>query len=179
MAIANRAKLVESLIFAGSVGVVALLIVSVGLLTDVRRGSLERESLSILAKRPISSASYKARDPDFSRLYRIGGKGEALYGALLSIRSTKGSALAAALFSPNGELQAIRLIGADLGRQPYSRESWFADFLGRGGASPFPSSKDEARNPAAVSGATESFLVMGKVLERASAAVRDAAEAHR
>jgi hypothetical protein len=175
MALPSKTRLIENLIFAAAVGLAALVLASLGLLSDIRRESFERDSLSSLAKRPIGMAAIRAGDRETTRVYRIGGKGEALYGAVLSVRSSKGAALVAALFSPDGELQAARSIDEDLAGQPYSRDSWFADFLGRGGASPFPAQATEARSPAAVSGATESFMATGAALERASALVRRAA----
>ncbi|HOX32806.1 MAG TPA: hypothetical protein PLB91_10765 [Spirochaetales bacterium] len=177
MAAANKSGLAENLAFAGALGVLALALVATGLFVDARRSAFEREALSALAKRPISGSSRQTGDPDFTRLYRIGGKGQALYGAVLSLRTSRGLALLASLFSTDGELQSIRLLGENLRSQPYSREGWAANFLGRGGPSPYPATRDETRQPEAVSGATESFLAQRELLERASAAVRQAAEA--
>lgn len=163
MSAEKKKRLMESLVFAAALGIVAVLLCSAGLLVDVRRSAFEREVLSGLAQRPIASAYTKTSDPCFSRIYRVGGKGDPLWGVVISLRERHGAAMAAALFTPNGELQVLRIIGASDLRQEYLDDAWPSSFLGKGGSSPYPISKDAALASDTFVRASEAIRLEAKV----------------
>jgi len=175
MAVKGKKAFVEAIAFASAMGVLGAALIGAEAFEESQGAAFERSTLSSLAHRPGASVAVASRDPHFGRIFRVGTKGDALFGLFLSIRTTHGAALAAALFAPSGELQAVRLLGTNAAGQPSENEGWFADFLGRGGASAYPASRMAARSPSAISGASESFFVAAETFGRASEAVRAAA----
>jgi len=176
MATSKKRALVEGLLFAGAMGLLALCVALVGMLEVDRRSAFDKESIASLAKRPISSKTVASRTGSGTRVFRIGGKGEPLFGLVLPLRDSRGSSMIAALFAPDGRLEAARLLYESPSSREASTGDWLADLVGRGGSSPYPASKREAPYPEAVSGATESFLAATSALGEASEAVRRAAQ---
>jgi|GEM_PF-1843651 len=168
----KKELLVENLLIAGAAGLLAFLVAAASFLVTANDVARERAALSDLAGRPITAAPVRIDDPAILRLYRIQGQGPQLYGAALALESRRGTALAVALVAANGELQAVSLMDANSSRSPFTRVGWFADDLGKGGETPFPSDLGGVRSPAVLSGATESFFLTSTVFERLSKAVR-------
>jgi hypothetical protein len=177
MSTERQERIVENLAVAASIGIISLIVSAVAMLCEAGESSRERAVLQQLAGRAVSASPSPVFDPAFARIHTMGSGRTALYGAFLAFRSRSGIAIAAAIFSREGELETIRLLDASSLRAPFAREDWFVDFLGRGGQTPFPRSGAASRSPEAVSGASESFVGTGAVLERASDAVRRVAEA--
>ena len=171
MARTKKESLVENLLVALAMGLLALLVA--GVILVVKSGSIARERavLSDLAGRPVAAQPATVDDPSIRRLYRLPGQGPTLFGAVIDLDSRSGSAVVAAVVAADGQIQSVRIIDTSSPRAPFVGADWFASFLGRGGDRPFPSRTD-ARHLAAVSGATESFLETGAVLGRLSVAVR-------
>lgn len=175
MARQNTTPFLENLVFAVAMGLLAVALITAGYLVDARRSTYERRALAALAKRPTTSVAAGTRVAGFGRIYRIGGKGDTVFGLVLSLRTSRGAAIAAALFTPDGELEAVRILSTSEARQPYESNGWFAGFLGKGGRVTYPALNAASMNVSAVSGASESFIVATQRLEEASSAVRLAA----
>ncbi|HUW41257.1 MAG TPA: hypothetical protein VMV90_09610 [Rectinemataceae bacterium] len=171
MARTKKEILVENLLVACAMGLLALLVA--GVIFVAKSGSIARERsvLSDLAGRPVAAQPVAIDDPSIRRLYRLLGQGPALFGAVIDLDSRSGSAVVAAVVAADGQIQSIRLIDISSPRAPFAAAAWFANFIGRGGDRPFPSRVD-AQNIAVVSGATESYLETGAALGRLSVAVR-------
>lgn len=172
MASGGKRNLVEGLVFAGAMGLVALVLVLLGMLADSRRSAFERDALYALAKRPLSGKAAERGSPELPRIYRLPSRGKTSFGLVLPLRDSKEASLAAAILAADGELEAIRLLGSSPASREEGGPAWLQSLVGSGGSTPYPSSKEEAKNADAVSGSTESFLAAAASLERASAAVR-------
>lgn len=166
----------ENLLMAAIAGLLAVLAAVTILI--VRSSDVTREcaALSSLSGRPVAAKALQIDDPAILRLYRVQGQGPSLFGASLTLESRSGTALAVALVAPDGELKAVSLMDTTGARSPFTQAGWFADELGKGGSSPYPSDIAASRSPAALSGATESFLQTTAVFQRLSDTVRTLAK---
>ena len=173
----QKRGVIENLAFAGALGAIALALVGAGVFVDYRRSEFERSSLSALAKRPIPRGAIATHDPDFARMYRVGGKGPVMLGAILSFRTARGAALSAALFAPDGELEAFRVIDASPAMLPKGSVDLVESLVGKGGRFEYPSAKDGNKAQAGSTEATEVIMAATRTLRRASAAARSSAEA--
>jgi len=176
MARTTKELMVENLLTSVALGLLAVVVASVTLIVRSSEVSREQAVLSDLAGRPVSSAPVAGADPHILRLYRVGGTGPVLYGASLSLDSPSGVAMVATILGADGQLQALKVYDATGIRSPFTRADWFSDYLGKGGAAPYPSSPAASRNPSAVSGASESYLLNSDVLTDLSERVRSLAK---
>jgi len=179
MASGSRERILENLAIAAILSFLVLLAATASFLADAAAVDRERGALSGLAGgSAVESAPSEFADHDFHRIYRINGGGGTSFGAVFTLGSASGTVLAAAIFSPQGELDAVKALGDCAPRLAEAGPQWFSDFLGKGSTQAYPASKGASRRPAAVSGATESLLSTGETLSRLSAAVRAAAKEH-
>jgi hypothetical protein len=168
----RKESIVENLAAAAIMGFIALLLISAALLLESSSSGRDRASIAELAGKPVTAKARLVDDPSFSRIFPIPGKPGGEYGSVFSLVSRSGSARAAALFSGNGELEAIRVIETGSARLDFDDPDWFSGFLGKGGSDPVPTRRALSRDPAAISGASESFAETSAVLTRLSTCVR-------
>jgi hypothetical protein len=152
----------ENLAVASAIGFIAVVVAAASLFADSSASA--DESSAIVALGGGSSTGAKSfDDPAFSRVHAVSG-GSAPYGAVLSLRDRRSALRAALLFKGDGTVAAARELGHD------PAPAWLDGLVGMAGPSALPSSKAEAADPDAVSGATESFLAWADAVGRASKA---------
>ncbi|MGO8692353.1 MAG: hypothetical protein ACLQMF_01660 [Rectinemataceae bacterium] len=172
MAPTKKETMVENILVACAMGLLALLVAGVILVVDSGSISRERAALSDLAGRPVSALPLAVDDSSIRRLYRLEGQGPQLFGAVVDFDSRVGSVVTVALVGADGELQSIRIIDENSPRSPFAAVNWFASFIGRGGDKPYPARTVDVRDSDILTGATESFLDASAILGRLSDAVR-------
>jgi hypothetical protein len=165
---------IRNVLFAISMGALALVLALFSMLADIRRTTADREMLATFSKRPAATTASATRGPFNPPVYRLGGKGEALFGTVLRFRISGGALIAAALFYPDGELKTIRTINASRTLDEHLLSDSFQGFVGKGGSEPYSLARRNAT-------ATEELPEMGErdiaillALDEASAAVRSA-----
>lgn len=173
----QKDALLENLAVASVFALLALLVASLSFVVEGGEIDSERSSIAVLSgAEPSSSALAEkplmASDSAFKHVFSLQKAGQKVYGAVLALGSLRRGTRVAVIVAPNGELLGARCLDANSAGLPYAEDGWFADFLGKGGDKPYPSSKVEARSPDAVSGSTESFLDTAGALGRLSAFVR-------
>ena len=173
---ARKETLAENAVAAAFLGLLAVLVAAAGLLVGSGAEREERKALAELSGRRVAPLAMAVGGQDFERVYVLEGKGARRYGAVALVGTPRGSALAAFVLAADGELEAAKLLGEGTAGQPYSREGWFSEFLGRGAERAYPRTKAASRSPEALSGATESFAATADLLASLSAAVRRVAE---
>lgn len=156
--------LLENLWAAALLGLLAILLGAASLVVDSASERKERAQLQVFASSKISPEAIKGRLPGTPRFYQVSRHGRRLYASVISIGDTRSLVRAAVFLSPDGRIDSVEALEVLPVDAVYGREGWFADFLGKGGDSPFPSSKADSRRPEALSGATESYLVTSAVL---------------
>ncbi len=169
---ARKVSLVENLAAAAIMGFLSLLLVTAILLTESAASSRERVLIADLAGRSVTAKPSAIDDPACSRVFPLPGKNGDEFGAVIYMRSRSGTGRAAALFAGSGQLEAIRLVDGDSARLDFDQGDWFSSFLGKGADDAYPRQAASARDPAAVSGASESFAETAGILERMSLLIR-------
>lgn len=154
----------ENLSAAALLGLLALLVAAASLVLDSSSERKERAELQTFVSSRIGDAEVRSDSPGWRRIYEVNRHGKRLYAAIVTIGDSRGLVRAAAFVSPEGRLDSIEALQVVPQDAPYSRDGWFADFLGKGGDSPFPSARSDSRRPEAISGATESYLITAEAL---------------
>lgn len=158
----------ENLSAAALLSLLALLVAAASLVLDSGSERKERAELQTFVSSRIGDEEIRSDSPDWRRIYAVSRHGKRLYAAIVTIGDSRGLVRAAAFVSPEGRLDSLEALQVVPQDAPYARDGWFADFLGKGGDSPFPSARSESRRPEAISGATESYLITSEALGRLS-----------
>jgi hypothetical protein len=143
---AIRDKIKENLAVGAALGVLTLMVALLSVVADSSSTSFEKAAFTAAAEN-VAVAS-RVDDPDFRYVYLVRGTAENTYGVVFSERSRDASALFSALFSTQGELRELKLLGSCASRLP-----------------------EDAR------AALDSIAGLGDTLDRAAKAARAAAEA--
>jgi hypothetical protein len=132
-----RKKIAENLAVALALGFLTLIVAALSLLADARESAAEKEAF---APAPAATTALsRIDDPSFDRVYQIHDASGISYGTVLALRSPDDSALVGAIFSPQGELRDLRILGSCASRLPADAKEALGDFVGA----------DEALNRAA------------------------------
>lgn len=158
----------ENLAVASAIGFIAIVVAAAALFAESASIAEERSAIAFLSKGSVRADPMRFDDPAFSRVHSISG-GSAPFGAILSLPTRQGALRTALLFRKDGSVAAASALG------PGPAPAWLKLLVGTGGTSATPSSKSDAADPDAVSGATESFLDVADAIGRASASVAEAA----
>lgn len=118
----KRERLLENLAVAAAIGVLLLLVAAVDLFSRSAERAGEGEVLAASFSAAEASAVLETDDPSFARIYALRRSAPA-YGAILSLRTSEGSARVAALFSPQGELRELRLVDSFADRLSEDRQA--------------------------------------------------------
>jgi hypothetical protein len=170
MSVDARERTMENLAVASAIGFIAIVVAAASLFSESAVAEGERSAIAALGGGTVRAEAARFDDPSFSRIYSISG-GAAPYGAVLSLPGKRGPALRAALlFREDGAVSVARALG------PEPAPAWLDQIAGIGASSPAPSSKAEAPDPDAVSGATESYLSGAEAAGRAAAAAASFAD---
>lgn len=164
----KKALLLENLSAAALLGLLGLLVAAASMVLDSASERRERAEIQAFSSTKIVGDALRGSGPGSSGIYVVSRHGKRLYAAIVSIGDHRGLVRAAVFVSPDGRIdsvEALQIVPADA---PFAREGWFADFLGKGGNSPFPEFRLDSRKPELVSGATETYLGTSKTLERLS-----------
>lgn len=172
----GKDSLLENLSAAALLGLLALLVASASLIIDSNVQRQEKLDLARIAGARVVGDAITGSGAS-ARIYPLVRRDRPYYGTMASIGDGRASARVVAVFTADGRLDSIRLLGQVPADAPFGREGWFADFLGKGADDGFPSAKGESRKPDAVSGATDSYLATSQALARLSERVRSAADA--
>jgi len=170
-----RVPAAENLAFALGMGFLALVLAVFGMLADMRRTTSEKEEIVALSKRPIVS-TVAARGSIGMRVHRLGGKGEALFGAILPLRFSEGALMAAALFRPDGELKTIRAAGESRALDKKEIAALLQGFVGWDGRNPGSGVGRPTGKAGQAWETRERGIVVALALENAAHAVRSAAK---
>ncbi len=171
MASDRKESIVENLAVAAIMAFLALIMAVASLIVESAETARERSALEALAGAKLSAAPLAFDDPSFKRVFTTQAQGTKLYATALRLRSRTGVALAAALFSRDGKLTAIRPIYAEGEGLRFDDHSWFSSFLGKDLSADGSASRGQV--PAdALSGATESYIETSRALGRLSNAIR-------
>jgi hypothetical protein len=164
MSVDARERTMENLAVASAIGFIAIVVAAASLFSESAVAEEERSAVAALGGGTVRAEAARFDDPAFSRVYSISG-GSAPHGAVLGLTGKRGPALRAALlFRGDGAVAVARALG------PEPSPAWLDLIAGIGANSPAPSSKSEAPDPDAVSGATESYLSWAEAAGRAAAA---------
>ena len=167
-------RLAQDLLFAVSLGLAGLLMALVGTLTATHRESVEKTAISVLTKRPILGTYRSDSANESSSIFRLGGKGEALYASVLRINTTVGGLAAIALFHPDGALKSLTLLESSAIDAKAGLDQLSQKFAGKGADEPFSRGGLSATRTNAFSEVGPNSDAFAASLQRASDAVRNA-----
>jgi hypothetical protein len=128
MAAGKREKMMENLAMASVLGFLAFVVGAASLAAESNSESADRAVLA-RAGASIGLAS-RSDDPSFDRVFRIQDDSTVSFGAVLTFRSPKGSALVGARFSKKGELLGLSFIGSCSSRLPPRPQDIVGEFPG-------------------------------------------------
>jgi hypothetical protein len=163
MPVEARERTMENLAVASAIGFIAIVVAAASLFAESAVAEGERAAVAALGGGTVQAEAARIDDPAYSRIFAISG-GSAPYGAVLSLPGRQGPALRAVLlFRRDGAVLAARALGTE------PAPAWLDQIAGIRANSPAPSTKAEAPDPDAVSGATESYLSWIDAAARAAA----------
>jgi hypothetical protein len=111
MAKGRREALIENLAVASAIGLLAVFVAAASFVTDSRVSIREGAALASTFSLSDAVLAGHVDDPCFERVFSARDGESAVYGTIISLRSSGSSILAAALFSPLGELRGLRSLG--------------------------------------------------------------------
>jgi len=126
VALDRRERIIENLAVASALGFLTLIVATASLVVDSR--SLAEEQALIAPAETSLAIAGRAGDAFFDRVYKIKGDAGPVYALMINLRSSSGSAWAAARFSPKGELLELRLLGSCASRLPTDAQGLLASF---------------------------------------------------
>jgi len=132
MAVDKRERAMENLAVASVLGFLAFIVGALSFAADSNSIAVERAAFD-QDGRVVVLAGH-ADDPAFDRVFRIQSDSSLAFGAVLTFRSPQGSALVGALFSPDGDLLELRLLGSCASRLPEKAQDLIGAFPGAGEA---------------------------------------------
>jgi hypothetical protein len=123
-----REMIVENLAVASALGFLALIVAALALVDDSR--SVAAESGALAAPSATAIVASRVDDPAFDRIYEIKDASGLAFGTVLALRSQGGSALFGAVFTPQGKLRELRLLGSCASRLPSDAKEALGAFAG-------------------------------------------------
>jgi hypothetical protein len=130
MPVAIQDKIKENLAVGAALGVLTLLISLLSIFTDSGSSSFERDAFAGAA--PNVAVASRVDDPDFKYVYLVRGSAGTSYGVVFSERSRDATALFSALFSTQGELRELKLLGSCASRLPEDARAALDSIAGLG-----------------------------------------------
>jgi hypothetical protein len=112
MTASGKEKLIENLIAAAAVGIVALIVAAVSLASTASVRAQEGEALASAFSASGARGLSEVADPAFERVYALSSGSDTLYATMISLRAPGSSARLGALFSPQGDVKQLCVIDA-------------------------------------------------------------------
>jgi hypothetical protein len=123
MAQGRREALIENLAVASAVGFLVIIVAAASLVSDSRESAAEGSALAEAFSASGTELASRVDDPCFECLYSLKGVDAASFGTVIALRSQGSSTLVGALFSPQGELRGLRVLGDAESRRSISKEA--------------------------------------------------------
>ncbi len=118
----------ESLAVASVVGLLVFMVGAISFAADA--GTIAEERAAFSQAGTTVTLAGRSSDSSFERIYRIKSDAGVSFGALLALRSSAASAILGAVFSPQGELLDLSLVGSCSSRLPAKREALQDELFG-------------------------------------------------